>query len=122
MHNPALRASLGLRRLSTKAPNKLDVGALAKKVPLKGQTVLVRADLNLPLSKGDGPPTITDATRLIEALPTLKLLLAEGAKVVCCSHLGRPKGAVLTALSLPPARAELAVYRLSECQLTQVSG
>ena len=65
MPTPALRASLGLRRLSTKAPNKLDVGALAKKVPLKGQTVLVRADLNLPLSKGDGPPTITDATRLI---------------------------------------------------------
>ena len=105
---PALRASLGLRRLSTKAPNKLDVGALAKKVPLKGQTVLVRADLNLPLSKGDGPPTITDATRLIEALPTLRLLLAEAAKVVCCSHLGRPKGAVNEKMRLAPVAERMA--------------
>ena len=43
--------------------------------------------------KGDGPPTITDATRLTEALPTLRLLIDAGAKVVCCSHLGRPKKA-----------------------------
>lgn len=55
--------------------------------------MLVRADLNLPLSKGDGPPTITDATRLLEALPSLRLLIDSGAKVVCCSHLGRPKKA-----------------------------
>ena len=47
---------------------------------------------DLPLSK-DGPVKITDATRLLEFLPTLRLLLDQGAKVVCCSHLGRPKKA-----------------------------
>ena len=52
----------------------------------------MRADLNLPLTKKD-PVEITDATRLIEALPTLRLLIDAGAKVVCCSHLGRPKKA-----------------------------
>lgn len=75
------------------APKKDTIRALAQRVSLKGQTVLVRADLNVPLSKGDGPPQITDATRLEEALPTLRLLVDAGAKVVCCSHLGRPKKA-----------------------------
>jgi len=84
----------GARRwLSTQPPKKDTLAALAERQSLRGEVVLVRADLNLPLSKGDGPPTITDATRLIEALPSLRLLIDAGAKVVCCSHLGRPKKA-----------------------------
>jgi len=84
----------GARRwLSTQPPKKDTLAALVERQSLRGEVVLVRADLNLPLSKGDGPPTITDATRLIEALPSLRLLIDAGAKVVCCSHLGRPKKA-----------------------------
>jgi len=81
------------RCLSTAPPRKDTLRALSGRIDLKGRTVLVRADLNLPLSKGDGPVTIIDATRLTEALPTLRLLSDAGAKVVCCSHLGRPKKA-----------------------------
>ena len=66
------------RCLSTSPPKKDTVRELAKRVDLKGQVVLVRADLNLPLSKGADPPTITDATRLTEALPTLRLLPISG--------------------------------------------
>ena len=80
------------RLLSTATPKKDTLRALAARKSLKGEVVLVRADLNLPLTKKD-PVEITDATRLIEALPTLRLLIDAGAKVVCCSHLGRPKKA-----------------------------
>ena len=90
---PALATPLFSRGLATTPPKKDTLKALAKRVNLKGEVVLVRADLNLPLSKGDGPPTITDATRLTEALPSIRLLVDAGAKVVCCSHLGRPKKA-----------------------------
>jgi len=89
----AQRLRVARRYLSTTPPRKDTVRELVKRVPMSGVTVLVRADLNLPLSKGEGPPTITDATRLFEALPTLRLLTDAGAKVVCCSHLGRPKKA-----------------------------
>ena len=90
------RAGVSLSRAASSAsspPKKDTVKALAQRISLKGETVLVRADLNLPLSKGEGPPQITDATRLIEALPTLRVLIDAGAKVVVCSHLGRPKKA-----------------------------
>ena len=62
------------RLLSTAAPKKDTLRALAARKSLKGEVVLVRADLNLPLTKKD-PVEITDATRLIEALPTLRLLI-----------------------------------------------
>ena len=73
------------RLLSTAPPKKDTLRALAARKSLKGEVVLVRADLNLPLTKKD-PVEITDATRLIEALPTLRLLIDAGAKVVRQIH------------------------------------
>ena len=72
-----------------------------------GRTVLVRADLNVPLdSSGDGPPIITDDKRIQASVPTIRDLIGRGAKVVVMAHLGRPKG-VTPALSLRPAAARL---------------
>ena len=68
-----------------------------------GKTVLVRSDLNVPL---DGS-TITDDGRIVASVPTIKALLARGAKVVVLAHLGRPKGEPDAKYSLAPAAARL---------------
>mmetsp|Transcript_722 Transcript_722/g.1316 ORF Transcript_722/g.1316 Transcript_722/m.1316 type:complete len:433 (-) Transcript_722:43-1341(-) len=73
--------------------DKLNVEGLAKKVDLKGQNVLVRVDLNVPLGKDD--VTVTDDTRLRAVVPTTKFLLDQGANVILCSHFGRPKGEII---------------------------
>ena len=70
---------------------------------LEQRTVLVRSDLNIPMKDG----VITDETRIAEALPTLRFLSEAGAKVVVCSHLGRPKGKASPALSLMPVAARM---------------
>ena len=67
---------------------------LAAKVDLKGQNVLMRVDLNVPLSKEDDV-TVTDDTRLRAIVPTTKYLLDKGANVILCSHFGRPKGEII---------------------------
>jgi phosphoglycerate kinase len=77
---------------------------------LNGKRVLLRLDLNLPLEKG----TITDETRLLAALPTITALRESGAKIVICSHLGRPHGQRVPALSLLPVAARLAELLESE--------
>lgn len=70
---------------------------------VNGKSVLVRVDFNVPLSDGE----ITDDFRIKAALPTLRYLIDNGAKVTACSHLGRPKGEPVPELSLAPVRARL---------------
>ncbi len=74
-----------------------------------GRRVLVRADLNVPLGEdAAGLRVITDDGRIRASVPTIRALLARGARVVVCAHLGRPKGEVRPEFSLAPAAARLA--------------
>ena len=75
---------------------------------LNGKRVLVRVDFNVPLDEEDGQMVITDDTRIRETLPTLNHLLNAGAKVILCSHLGRPKGQRDPRQSLAPVAPALA--------------
>ena len=72
--------------------------------PLEGKRVLLRADFNVPL---DSSGHITDDLRIRAALPTIQWLQAQGATIVACSHLGRPKGAPDPKWSMAPVRARL---------------
>lgn len=72
-------------------------------INVKGQRVLVRCDFNVPLQEGK----ITDENRLVAAVPTIKKLIADGGKVILCSHLGKPKGEAKPELSLAPVAARL---------------
>jgi 3-phosphoglycerate kinase len=73
-------------------------------ITVKGKRVFLRVDFNVPL---DDQQEITDDTRINASLPTLRYLIDEGAKVVCASHLGRPKGEEIPELSLKPAARRL---------------
>lgn len=75
---------------------------------LNGKRVLVRVDFNVPLDEKDRQMVITDDTRIRETLPTLNHLLNAGAKVILCSHLGRPKGQRDPRQSLAPVAPALA--------------
>lgn len=68
------------------------------------KVLLLRCDFNVPL---DDKLNITDKTRILAALPTINYLLEHNAKVILCSHLGRPKGEVKPEFSLAPVAAEL---------------
>lgn len=74
-------------------------------INVKGKKVLVRCDFNVPL---DAELNITDENRLVAALPTIKKLIADGGKVILCSHLGKPKGEPKPELSLAPVAKRLA--------------
>ena len=71
---------------------------------LDGKKVLMRCDFNVPL---DENKNITDKTRIVAAMPTIKYVLDHNAKLILCSHLGRPKGEVKPELSLKPVADEL---------------
>ena len=73
-------------------------------INVKGKKVLVRCDFNVPL---DADLNITDENRLVAALPTIKKLIADGGKVILCSHLGKPKGEPKPELSLAPVAKRL---------------
>ncbi|MBQ7038657.1 MAG: phosphoglycerate kinase [Clostridia bacterium] len=70
---------------------------------VKGKRVLVRCDFNVPLKNG----VITDENRIVAALPTIKYLMNQGAKVILCSHLGKPKGEPKPEYSLAPVAVRL---------------
>lgn len=72
-------------------------------INVKGKRVLVRCDFNVPLIDGK----ITDENRLVAALPTIKKLVADGGKIILCSHLGKPKGEPKPELSLAPVAVRL---------------
>ncbi len=73
-------------------------------INVNGKKVLVRCDFNVPL---DADLNITDENRLVAALPTIKKLVADGGKVILCSHLGKPKGEPKPELSLAPVAKRL---------------
>ena len=80
--------------------NKLTV----EDVDVKGKKVLVRCDFNVPL---DADGNITDENRIVGALPTIKYLIDNGARVILCSHMGKPKGEPVPSLSLAPVAKSL---------------
>ncbi|MCD7945451.1 MAG: phosphoglycerate kinase, partial [Clostridiales bacterium] len=75
-------------------------------IDVKGKKVLLRCDFNVPMAK-DGSGRITDDKRICAALPTIQYLLEQGAAVIACSHMGKPKGEWKPELSLKPVAARL---------------
>ena len=75
-----------------------------KDIDLKGKKVFVRCDFNVPMDENQN---ITDNTRIVAALPTIKYLLEQNCKLILASHLGRPKGEVKPEFSLAPVAKEL---------------
>ena len=84
-------------------------------IDVKGKRVLARCDFNVPLKDGE----ITNDKRIVAALPTIKYLMEHGAKVILCSHLGRPKGEYKPEFSLAPVAKKLSEYLGVEVKLAQ---
>mmetsp|Transcript_23703 Transcript_23703/g.71258 ORF Transcript_23703/g.71258 Transcript_23703/m.71258 type:complete len:432 (+) Transcript_23703:871-2166(+) len=107
-------AAATARRSLSAGAAKLGLEGLANKVDLSKARVLIRLDLNVPLSKEDGV-TITDDTRLRAVVPTMNFLKEQGAAVAIATHIGRPKGEPDPKFSVAPV-----VGRLSELLDTDV--
>ena len=95
-----------------------------RNIELKGKKVLLRSEFNVPIKDGK----ITDDTRIKKSLPTIKYLISQGAKVIICAHLGRPKGQVVEELRLYPVAERLSklldhpVRKTNEIIGTEVKG
>jgi len=74
---------------------------------VRGKRVFMRVDYNVPLEDKNGEIVITDSTRIVETLPTLKLLIEKGGKLILTAHLGRPKGKREPSMSLAPVAVKL---------------
>ncbi|HEU0011049.1 MAG TPA: phosphoglycerate kinase [Verrucomicrobiae bacterium] len=79
-----------------------------REIDVRGKRVLTRVDFNVPMEARGGQMVITDATRIQETLPTLDLLIHNGARIILAAHLGRPKGKREDVFSLRPVAAKLA--------------
>lgn len=84
-------------------------------IDVKGKRVLARCDFNVPLKDGE----ITNDKRIVAALPTIKYLMENGARVILCSHLGRPKGEYKPEFSLAPVAKKLSEYLGTEVKLAE---
>ena len=91
---------MAIKKEITYMYNKLTV----EDVEVKGKRVLVRCDFNVPLNDKQ---EITDENRIVGALPTIQYLIDNGAKVILCSHMGKPKGQPVPTLSLAPVAKRL---------------
>ena len=100
--------------------NKLTIDDLSNGGEIKGKRVLVRVDFNVPMSK-DEQPRITDDKRIVESLPTIRKIIADGGKAILMSHMGRPKGEKNLKYSLAPVAEHLSrllnkgVYFSDDC-------
>ncbi len=79
-----------------------------KDLEVRGQRVFVRVDYNVPMEEKGGQMIINDSTRIKETLPTLRLLIEKGARILLAAHLGRPKGQRESSMSLRPVADKLA--------------
>ena len=77
---------------------------LNQDLKLEGKKVLLRVDLNVPMKNGD----ITESSRIKKIIPTIKLLIEKQAKIIILSHIGRPKGKIISEMSLEPISKKLA--------------
>lgn len=77
-------------------------------IDVRDKRVLMRVDYNVPMEEKDGQMVINDTTRIKETLPTLRLLVKNGAKIILMAHLGRPEGKKEPTMSLKPVAAKLA--------------
>ena len=75
---------------------------------VQGKRVFMRVDYNVPLEEKDGQMVITDSTRIVETIPTLKLLIEKGGRLILTAHMGRPKGKREATMSLAPVAVKLA--------------
>ena len=79
------------------------INHLDSNLKLQGKRVLLRVDFNVPINKG----SITETSRIQKVLPTIKFLINNKAKIIIISHIGRPKGKIVTDLSLEPIAKKL---------------
>ena len=77
-------------------------------IEVRGKRVFMRVDYNVPMEERDGKMVITDDTRIVETLPTLKLLIEKGGRLILTAHMGRPKGKREASMSLRPVAERLA--------------